>query len=213
MKKTFVLFALSLLIGVQARAQNNSSLSYTDEMDALGTVSGIAMACGAPKYSTFEMLARAILITKAASDDMQEQGMIAFNKAKARAFVSRQRRNLDDCNEINARFDQQKIFKTTLYRDGTIKMYDGKVFHPRQPYDANLLIDNENENRAEVLDIYNKLKDKRKSKLSTTAPKSTPSQNTTSDNHAVTLQSTAVQSSSVAPGETVGIKRISNHNR
>ncbi|MDO4183795.1 MAG: hypothetical protein Q4D11_00955 [Rhodospirillales bacterium] len=211
MKKTFVLFVLALLISNRAPAQESTSLGYIDEMDALGTVSGIAMACGAPKYSTFEMLARAILITKAASDDMQEQGMIAFNKAKARAFVSRQRRHLDDCNEINARFDQQKIFKTTLYRDGTIKMYDGKVFHPRQPYDANLLVDNENVNRAEVMEIYNKLKDKHKTNIPPEAKRIPPVQ-TAQDNHATTVQSKAVQSSSVAPGEVGGIKRIRNSN-
>ena len=150
MQKIIALFALFLTIN-QTWAKDSPTLGYIDEMEALGTVSGTAMACGSPKYETFEMLARAILVTKAASDEMQAKGMKAFNFAKVKAFVSKQKDSLLDCDEINARFDKQKIFKTTLYRDGTIKMYDGKVFRPRHPYDTTLLEKDENINRENAI--------------------------------------------------------------
>ena len=167
-----LIFSIGFILSIisQAWAQNGSLTSYLDEMQALGTVSGTAMACGSPKYETFEMLARAILITKAASDQVQEKGMKAFNSAKVEAFVSKQKNNLFDCDEINARFDKQKIFKTTLYRDGTIKMYDGKVFRPRHPYDATLLKEDENINRQNALSIYQKGSNKQ-NKTTTTANK------------------------------------------
>ncbi len=212
MKKTIALFALSLIISNPALSEE-ATMSYIDEMDALGIVSGTAMACGSPKYQTFEMLARAILITKAASDDMQEKGMIAYNSAKAKAFVTKQREHLYDCDEINDMFDKQKIFKTTLYRDGTIKMYDGRVFHPRQPYDANLLIEDEDENRADAIELYNKISEKRRHKNQTLPQQPSQAQAAMPENNAVTLPSVAVQSSPVTTGENSGIKHISNPNR
>lgn len=161
MKKLLIL-TTSILFAFTARAQNTITPSYIEEMQALGTVSGTGMACGAPKYATFEMLARAIMVTKAISDKNQEEGMIAYNTAKADAFLSKQADGLFNCGEINARFNEQKIFKTTLYADGTIKMYDGKVFYPRHPYDATLLKDDENANRQEAVEIYQEAKQKNK---------------------------------------------------
>ena len=152
------LILLFCIISFSANAQNTITPSYIEEMKALGTVSGNGMACGASKYSTFEMLARAILITKAVSDENQEAGMRAFNTAKADAFISKQADGMYNCDEINARFNEQKIFKTTLYADGTIKMYDGKVFHPRHPYDATMLKDDEKSNRAKAIKAYNNAK-------------------------------------------------------
>lgn len=160
--KIFFTLTIAMLFSFTANAQNTITPSYIEEMKALGTVSGIGMACGAPKYATFEMLARAILVTKAISDKNQEEGMIAYNTAKADSFLSKQADGLFNCGEINARFNEQKIFKTTLYADGTIKMYDGKVFYPRHPYDATMLKDDENTNRQDAIKIYNEAKQKSK---------------------------------------------------
>lgn len=161
MKKVLI-SAAAMLFAFGAHAQISITPSYIEEMRALGTVSGTGMACGAPKYATFEMLARAILVTKAVSDKNQEEGMIAYNTAKADAFLAKQSDGLFNCDELNARFNEQKIFKTTLYADGTIKMYDGKVYYPRHPYDATLLKDDENANRQDAVKIYQKSKQKTK---------------------------------------------------
>lgn len=214
MNKIIALFALFLLISNQARAQNGSTIAYLDEMQALGTVSGTAMACGSPKYETFEMLARAILVTKAISDQMQEKGMRAFNSAKVEAFVSKQKKNLIDCDEINARFDKQKIFKTTLYRDGTIKMYDGKVFRPRHPYDATMLKEDENINRENAMTIYQNNKNK-----TTSAPRKQMATQTVSQPQNIPApQPTQAYSAQLQPQPTPNIEKsrvrhISNKNR
>ena len=159
--KKFLILAFSL-IAFNSNAQNSITPSYIEEMKALGSVSGTGLACGAARYNTFEMLARAILVTKAVSDQNQEEGMRAYNTAKADAFLAKQSDGLYNCDELNARFNNQKIFKTILYADGTLKMYDGKVYHPRHPYDATMLKDDESKNRKQAVKIYNNAKIKSK---------------------------------------------------
>ena len=48
--------------------QDNSQVTYMDEVKALGAVAGQGLACGSTRIDTFEMIARVILITKARSD-------------------------------------------------------------------------------------------------------------------------------------------------
>ena len=59
MKRFFLGLGLgTILLPTIALAQ----MSYLDEVRALGAVSGQGLACGASKYDSFELLARAILI-------------------------------------------------------------------------------------------------------------------------------------------------------
>lgn len=134
--KKIVLAVLVLLLNA---ATARSAEPYLEEVKALGIVSGQGLACGASKFDTFEMLARAILITKASSDRQQAEGMRVYNEAKADAYISKQMDGFFECAQINRRFDNQLIFRATLYADGTIKMPDGQIFTPRNPYDATLV--------------------------------------------------------------------------
>jgi len=155
MKKWFLsLGTACLLISGNAGAQQ--AVGYLEEVKALGSVAGQGMACGASKYETFEMLARAILITKAVSNQNQADGMYAYNEAKANAYFSKQMDGFYRCDEINRRFDNQDIFQTTLYADGSLKMPDGKIFTPRQPYDATLLYQQNSNERSKAQAIYDK---------------------------------------------------------
>ena len=216
--KKILIFTIFAFLSTNVNAQLSSTPSYIEEMKALGHVSGTGMACGASKFATFEMLARAILITKAASDKNQEEGMIAYNTAKADAFLAKQADGMYNCDELNARFNEQKIFKTKLYADGTIKMYDGKVFYPRHAYDATLLKDDENINRYEAVNIYNKAKNKNKgNKKSATSEdgkdivgKKVNKKNPT---NAQPLQSSAVRASEFRNTDNDGIGHISNKKR
>lgn len=223
MKKVLIV-ALFCLFASDAKAQMSMTPSYIEEMRALGTVSGNAMACGAPKYTTFEMLARAILVTKAISDKNQEEGMIAYNTAKADAFLSKQADGMYNCDEINELFTKQKIFKTTLYGDGTIKMYDGKVYRPRHPYDATMLKDDENNNRAEAVEIYEQAKQKRKGQKKSSIveiksvngsqqPTVMHAQPKRIYNTAQPVASSAVRASQNRAFDNGGIRHISNKNR
>ncbi len=133
-----------------------SAEPYIEEVKALGIVSGQGLACGASKFDTFEMLARSILITKASSDRQQAEGMRVYNEAKADAYISKQMDGFYECEQINRRFDNQLIFRATLYADGTIKMPDGNIFTPRHPYDATLVYKKGDNGRSQAEKIYKK---------------------------------------------------------
>mgnify|MGYP004557744347 CR=1 FL=1 len=133
---TFVL-AASAIISSTSFAQEEPS--YIEEMQGLGIVAGQGLACNASKYDTFELLARAYLISKASSNEVQAQGMREYNSAKVNTYVSKQMDGFFECGQIRRDFDNQLIFKSTLYGDGTIKTPDGKIITPRQPYDATLI--------------------------------------------------------------------------
>ncbi len=150
MKKR-ILLSLLCLFSIKANAAEQT---YIEEVRSLGFVSGQGLACQASKYHTFELLARAILITKAPNDSMQAEGMQAYNEAKADAFISKIKDNLYNCSSINASFDNQKIFKAVLYGDGTIKMPDGKIITPRKAYDATLVYQKDTSAREKMLKMY-----------------------------------------------------------
>lgn len=113
--------------------------TYLEEATALGSIAGQGLACRAKKYHKFELLARAIVVSKAQNEKMQKDGLNAFNDAKAGTFMDIEAENFSDCDEIVYAFNRQKIFSATLYTNGKIKMPDGNVIVPRKPYDVSKL--------------------------------------------------------------------------
>lgn len=146
------LLILSLLLCGNAQAQ----MSYIEEAKALGMIAGQGLACEASKYQTFELLARAIILTKSPSLAQQSEGLKAYLEEKADIFVAKQLDNFANCPNIAKRFDEQEIFKTTLYADGTIKMPDGQIFTPREPYDATSIYDANSQDLQKANAIYNR---------------------------------------------------------
>lgn len=147
-------------VSAQKGSEPAPKVSYIEEVQSLGAVSGQGLACNASKYHTFELLARAILISKAPSDFVQAQGMQAYNDFKANAFISKMRDGMVDCSEIAAAFDSQPIFKSVLYGDGTLKMPDGKIITPRHTYDATLVYKKDLQARQKYIEMYNKKMEK-----------------------------------------------------
>ncbi len=152
MKKAFL---TAVLMAGATFFDAKAQMPYIEEVRALGSVAGQGLACGASKYDTFELLARAILISKAPGDSVQAQGMYAYNEEKANAYMSKQFDGFYECAEINRRFDNQGIFQAVLYADGTIKMPDGKIITPRQPYDASQIYQKNDKIREDLKAIYN----------------------------------------------------------
>ncbi len=144
----WLVFALATPAGAQ--------MAYEDEARALGAVAGQGLACGSAKYDTFELLARAIILTKSPSDSLQDKALRIFTEEKADVFVAKQLDNFADCADIVKRFDAQDIFKATLYADGTIKMPDGQILTPRRPYDAGFIYDRNSNVRQRAAAIYNR---------------------------------------------------------
>jgi hypothetical protein len=148
----FGVLLMILVMATPVRAQ----MAYEDEARALGAIAGQGLACGATKYDTFELLARAIILTKSPNDTAQTKALKIFTEEKADVFVAKQLDNFADCRSIISRFDAQDIFKTTLYGDGTLKMPDGQILTPRQPYDASLIYDKKSNARQRANSIYAK---------------------------------------------------------
>ena len=153
MKKIILIMFCSLLYINNAGAQK---VSYIEEMQALGAVAGQGLACEASKYDTYEMLARAILISKAKSDVDQLTGMNTYNEYKVNAFISKIQDGFYNCRAIASNFDKQQIFKIVLYGDGTIKMPDGTIVTPRNAYDPTLVYQKDANARQKYMDMYNK---------------------------------------------------------
>lgn len=133
-----------------------AQMPYLDEAKALGILAGQGLACGASRYKTFEMLARAIILTKSPSDSQQSNALKAFMEKKADVFIAKQMDKFEDCAEIAERFDAQDIFKITLYADGTLKMPDGQILTPRKPYDAASIYDFHSQDLQQANAIYNR---------------------------------------------------------
>ena len=124
------------------------------EAESLGEVAGEGLACQASKYDTYELLARAYITTKAPNNDLLVQALSAYANSKITAFLSSAERSFADCAQNRTRFDNQAIFKTVIYGDGTLKTPDGKILKPAQPYDASKLYQKDPTERDKILKAY-----------------------------------------------------------
>ena len=160
MKYSVILCLGVLFCASQAQAgeiialEDNSSVTYMDEVKALGAVAGQGLACGSTRIDTFEMIARVILITKAHSNEEQAAGMRAYNEEKANVYVSKQLDGFYECAQINRRFDNQDIFNVRIYADGTIQMPNGALYTPRSPYDVTAISRKDENQKEEAQEIY-----------------------------------------------------------
>jgi len=134
-----------------------SDTDYIESVQTLGYVSGEGLACGATKYPAYETIARAYMVSSAKTDQEQAQGMLKYNQAKAKAYMSKRESGLYDCASINKRFSEQKILKSKLYKNGTIKLPDGKIIKPRNKYDASLLYDRTVDEKKKLDAFYDKV--------------------------------------------------------
>lgn len=133
---------------------------YLEDVKNLGYVSGEGIACNAPRYRSYELVARAYLVSSAKSDQEQSEGMYAYNTAKAEAFIKKRKEGLYDCEEVRESFEKQPIFQTKLYKNGKLKMPDGKVIIPRQNYDVTQLYDINSDERQHLNEHYDRLMQK-----------------------------------------------------
>ena len=139
----------------------NAKVSYMEEAQTLGYVSGQGLACKSAKYDDFELLARAILLTKAQNNEELNEALYQYVSKKAEAYMGKKLDGMYDCREIVQAFDKQDIFKSRLLADGTIYMYDGTVLKPKNPYDATQLYKKDPNIHKKLEKIY-KRKQKRK---------------------------------------------------
>ena len=152
MRFSFLYLAISLLLFIPA-----AKADYLEDVKSMGYVSGEGIACGAKGYKSYETIARAYLVSAAKSDEQQAAGMNAYNEAKAQAYLAKRHNGLYDCDETNMIFNSQKIFKAKLYKNGKLKMPDGKIIIPRQEYDATQLYDRDGDEREKLNELYDRI--------------------------------------------------------
>ena len=158
MKTIKLLVFMLVLISSTAKADNR----YIEDVKSFGYVAGEGIACGAKRYPTYELIARAYLVSAAKSDKEQATGMYEYNSAKAKAYISKRDDGFLGCDEINNRFNNQKIFNSKLYKNGTLKLPDGKVIKPRKKYNPNYLYDRTKDERSLLNAHYDKVMAKKK---------------------------------------------------
>ena len=88
--------------------------------------------------------------------------MYTYNEAKVRSYTRKKGSGLIGCDEVNIRFNNQKILQSKLYKNGTIKLPDGKIIKPRQAYDASLVYDRTEDEKKKIDNLYNKIQNKKK---------------------------------------------------
>jgi hypothetical protein len=153
MKNSIALFVLIMILANISSAQ----AQYLEDLETLGYVSGEGLACGANKYKRYELIARAFLVSSAKSDKEQLEGMYKYNEAKADGYITKRHDGLLGCDEVRRRFDKQKIFNTKIYKNGTLKMPDGKIIKPRKKYDPTALYKKDSNEREELNQYYDKI--------------------------------------------------------
>lgn len=152
----FVLLLCCAFYPQSLRAQ----VSYLEEARTLGIVAGQGLACQSSRYDQFEMLARAIILTKAPSSQALQDGLYAYNAAKADIFLAKRKDGGYLCGEILQMFDNQDIYNIVLYEDGTLKMPDGQIITPKTPYDATKIYAVDNNLQQNLNEVYQASVDK-----------------------------------------------------
>ena len=154
-----LILMITVILGfypIQIKAQ----VSYVEEAKTLGIVAGQGLACQSSKYDQFEMLARAIILSKAPSQQALQDGLYAYNSAKADVFLAKRRDGGYLCGEILQMFDNQDIYNIVLYEDGTLKMPDGQIITPKTPYDATKIYAVDSNLQQNVSEVYQASVDK-----------------------------------------------------
>ena len=131
MRLAFILSAI--LFPMLAFAQNkpvpNSALA-----NQLGSAAGAAYACNAGKVlEDFEVIASRLLANTAETAEDEQSLDEVYVEAKVRAIKVHKKEHPMSCQEILKRFKNMRIFKFIVYADGSIKMDDGTMMHPKRP--------------------------------------------------------------------------------
>ena len=123
---------LVLLGPISAFAAN---LSLLDEAAQLGTIAGLAEACGeTKKVETYELIAARLIANKAVSEEQEMDGYRRYAAEKLRAMDEHKKSPKLTCGEILNRFQKLPLFKSVVYKDGSLKFYDGTYYPAKGMY-------------------------------------------------------------------------------
>lgn len=137
MKKNIsLLFCIGLItlmpMELFANSRTAKGVSVTEQ---LGISAGVALACqvDTDQLKNYEMIASRIIVNPLKTDKEEKEALNIYAKAKLKAFKEQKQKSLMNCRDVLKRFEKQDIFKSVIYRDGTIKMPNGHVVKPQRP--------------------------------------------------------------------------------
>lgn len=104
-------------------------------VEQLGITAGVALACNVDteQLKNYEMIASRIIANPIKTEKEEKKALHQYAQAKLKAFKEQKQKSVMNCKDVTKRFEKQEIFKSVVYRDGTIKMPDGRVIKPARP--------------------------------------------------------------------------------
>ena len=126
-------FVLMMPLEGMTASRTAKGVSLTEQ---LGISAGVALACqvDTDQLKNYEMIASRIIANPLKTEKEEKEALNVYAKAKLKAFQEKKKKSLMNCSEVLKRFEKQDIFKSVIYRDGTIKMPNGQVVKPQRPF-------------------------------------------------------------------------------
>lgn len=109
-------------------AQSQTLNGMTDAQQ-LGSMAGLALACNAgKKLDDFQLISSYIIANANPTEEKRKRAFKAFAAEKLRTYNLQKEAPQEDCPEVLEKFYNLPIFGATVYKNGTVKFPDGKVF-------------------------------------------------------------------------------------
>ncbi len=126
----FILFFLIFIFPFMA-----SSDTFFEDAGVLGTMAGVAKACNenTQKLDDYELIAVRLIANKANSAEQEKDGYRRYVQEKLRAERKQKKNPQMSCNEVLYRFKNMPLFKSIVYRDGSLKLSDGTFLKAKRP--------------------------------------------------------------------------------
>ena len=132
MKKLLCL--ICLLAAMPAFADGERTTEGLTEAEQLGITAGLALACNAGgKLDDFELIASRLIANKALTAEAEQKGYREFAEAKFNAYNEQRNDPKESCGAILDSFNRLPLFRSVVFADGGLKMYDGTYLKPLRP--------------------------------------------------------------------------------
>ena len=133
MKKIIVLLLFLAAVPVKADDIERTTEGMT-EAEQLGVTAGLALACNAgSKLDDFELIASRLIANKALTQEAEQKGYREFAEAKFGAYNEQKNNPHESCGAILDSFNRLPLFRSVVFADGGLKMYDGTYLKPPRP--------------------------------------------------------------------------------
>lgn len=135
MKKVLFL-SLAVLAGIPCLAMAEEPARTArglTESEQLGITAGTALACNVgSQLDDFELIASRIMANKSVTAAEEKQSYQTYAEAKLKAYKEQKATPQLSCGQVRDSFSRLPIFRSIVYADGSVKMYDGSMLYPRR---------------------------------------------------------------------------------